>query len=175
MVRLETTSKPKTPFFKKLQRKVERVQGSIPPGPVQDEVFDRVERGGHVVLFDFNFQDAALSRRYSQRGQCSFRRAGQGLYVQDVSMMLRKSLNTALKRTIKTHLRRAFEMGLQVRPMQPYVFNASKCYLEEPEEAAAYRIEDMQGAFLSLVLGLTLSIAVFAAEFAVNRAGPKKQ
>ncbi|XP_075532016.1 ionotropic receptor 93a-like [Dermacentor variabilis] len=166
--------KPKTPFFKKLQRHVVLVQGSIYPGAVQDDVFDRVEGGGHVVLYDRYLQDATLAARYTRRGHCSFRRARQSLYLQPVGMMLSRGLNPDIKHTIKTHLRRAFEMGLQIRPMQPYILNATRCYAEDPEEAAAYRLEDMQGAFFSLALGLALSLGMFLTELAVNRTGPFK-
>ncbi|XP_050046655.2 ionotropic receptor 93a-like [Dermacentor andersoni] len=159
--------KPKTAFFKKLQRHVVLVQGSIVPGAVLDDVFDRVEGGGHVVLHERHFQDATLAARYARRGHCSFRRARQSLYLQPVGMMLRKGLKPDVKRTIKTHLRRAFEMGLQVRPMQPYIFNATRCYAEDPQEAAAYLLEDMQGAFFSLVLGLALSLGMFLTELTV--------
>ncbi|KAH9380648.1 hypothetical protein HPB48_005700 [Haemaphysalis longicornis] len=93
--------KPKSVFFMKLQRQVELVAGSIRPGPVQDEVFDRVERGGHVVLYDRFFQDATLARRFAQRGKCSFRRASQALYLQPVAMLMRKAMNATVKRTIK--------------------------------------------------------------------------
>ncbi|KAH6924802.1 hypothetical protein HPB50_025132 [Hyalomma asiaticum] len=150
--------KPTTPFFKKLQRQVELIQGSIAPGPVQDDAFDRVEGGGHVLLHERYFQDATLAARYARRGQCRFRRARQSLHLQPVGMMLRKSLTPDIKRIINTHLRRAFEMDLKERPIQPFIFNASRCYAEEPEEAATYRLEDMQGAFFSLALGLSLSL-----------------
>ncbi|XP_077530934.1 ionotropic receptor 93a-like [Haemaphysalis longicornis] len=166
--------KPKSVFFMKLQRQVELVAGSIRPGPVQDEVFDRVERGGHVVLYDRFFQDATLARRFAQRGKCSFRRASQALYLQPVAMLMRKTMNATVKRTIKIQLRRSFEMALQVRPMEPYISNASRCYIEEHEQAAAYRIEDMQGAFLTLALGLMLAVGVFAIELAANRARPRE-
>ncbi|KAH9380649.1 hypothetical protein HPB48_005699 [Haemaphysalis longicornis] len=65
-------------------------------------------------------------------------------------------------------------MALQVRPMEPYISNASRCYIEEHEQAAAYRIEDMQGAFLTLALGLMLAVGVFAIELAANRARPRE-
>ncbi|KAH8030466.1 hypothetical protein HPB51_006898 [Rhipicephalus microplus] len=128
--------KTTTPFFKKLQRQVELVQGSTLPGAVQDDTFDRVEGGGHLLLHERYFQDATLAARYAKRGQCS--------------------------------LRRAFELGLQNRPIEPFIFNASRCYAEEREEAAAYRLEDLQGAFFSLVLGFALASAIFSIEFAVN-------
>ncbi|KAH7939834.1 hypothetical protein HPB52_018012 [Rhipicephalus sanguineus] len=92
--------KTTTPFFKKLQRRVELIQGSTIPGAVQDDTFDRVEGGGHVLLHERNFQDATLAARYAKRGQCSFRRAPRGLHLQAVGMMLRKSLNPDIKRTI---------------------------------------------------------------------------
>ncbi|KAL1469559.1 hypothetical protein MTO96_024939 [Rhipicephalus appendiculatus] len=143
--------KPTTPLFKNLQRQVVLIQGSNFPGAVQDDMFDRVERGGHVLLHERYFQDATLAGRYAKRGQCRFRQAPRGLRVLPVGMMLRKSLNPDIKRTIN-----------------------SQCYAEEPEEAAAYRLEDMQGAFCSLVLGLALALMIFMMELAVNRSAQSK-
>ncbi|CAN7938714.1 unnamed protein product [Ixodes hexagonus] len=160
--------KPKTDMFLRLQRRVEPVAGSIFPGAKQDEVFDRVERGGHVVLYDRYFQDATLSRRYGQRGHCSFRRARQSLYLQPVGMLIRRTLDPPLKAVIKALSRRMSEMALYQRPMEPFVFNATKCYQEEPEEAFAFRLDNLQGAFLSLVLGLCLSAVTFVTEMVTH-------
>lgn len=57
-------------------------------------------------------------------------------------------------------------MGLQVHPMEPFIFNASKCYQEEPEEASAFRIDDLKGAFLTLLLGLLTAVLGFVVELA---------
>ncbi|KAL1479889.1 hypothetical protein MTO96_051510 [Rhipicephalus appendiculatus] len=160
--------KPKTPFFKQIQKKVERVVGSVFPGPKQDEIFDNVESGSYVILYERNFHDATLARRYAERGKCRFRRARDSLSLQPLAMILWKDLKPQIKRIITTLLRRASEMALPERPMQPYIFNASKCYAENPDEAAAYRIEELQGAFLSLVLGLSLSCLFFVAELMVK-------
>lgn len=65
--------------------------------------------------------------------------------------------------------RRASEMALPERPMQPFIFNSSRCYAEDPDDAAAYRIEDLQGAFVSLVLGLSLSLAGFMTEIFLKK------
>ncbi|KAL3175517.1 hypothetical protein MRX96_040257 [Rhipicephalus microplus] len=161
--------KTTTPFFKKLQRQVELVQGSTLPGAVQDDTFDRVEGGGHLAPARALLPGRHVGRRATRSAaKCRFRRAPRGLHLQAVGMLLRKSLNQDIKRTINIHLRRAFELGLQNRPIEPFIFNASRCYAEEREEAAAYRLEDLQGAFFSLVLGFALASAIFSIEFAVN-------
>ncbi|KAH7939835.1 hypothetical protein HPB52_018013 [Rhipicephalus sanguineus] len=141
--------KPTTPLFKKVQRHVVYTRGSYAPGAVQDDIFNRVEGGGHVFLHERFFLDASLAARYAKRGHCRFRRAREALYLQPVVMLMRKSLKPEIKHSINT-----------------------KCYAEEPEEAAAYRLEDMQGAFFALALGLALSFGVFLAELAMNHTPP---
>ncbi|XP_075535100.1 uncharacterized protein LOC142570598 [Dermacentor variabilis] len=94
--------KPKTAFFKQIQRQVELVAGIIVPAPQQDAFFDRVERGSHVVLHEQNFQDAILARRFAERGRCRFRRAGQSLRLQPLAMILWNGLKPQVKKTITT-------------------------------------------------------------------------
>uniref|UniRef100_A0A4D5S1V6 Putative glutamate receptor-like protein n=1 Tax=Ixodes scapularis TaxID=6945 RepID=A0A4D5S1V6_IXOSC len=167
--------KPKTEMFLRLQRLVEPVAGAIFPGAKQDEVFDRVERGGHVVLFDRYFHDATLARRFAQRGHCSFRMARQSLYLQPVSMLIRRTLDPRLKTVIKALCRRMYEMALYQRPMEPFIFNATKCYQEEPEEAFAFRLDNLQGAFLSLLIGLVLSCVALVAEMIAPAAHSRRR
>ncbi|KAL1469557.1 hypothetical protein MTO96_024937 [Rhipicephalus appendiculatus] len=140
--------RPKTALFRKVQRHVVHIVGSYAPGDVQDEVFNRVEAGGNLLLHERYFLDATLAGRYAKRGHCRFRLAREALFLQPVVMLMRKSLKPEIKHTIHTHLRRALEMGISERPIQPYLFNASRCYAEEPQEGAAYRLEDMQGGVL---------------------------
>ncbi|XP_037509189.2 uncharacterized protein LOC119385890 [Rhipicephalus sanguineus] len=169
MDRNEICWKANTSFFKKIQGQVELVAGTIAPGPKQDEFFDWVERGTHAILYERNFQDATLARRFAERGRCRFRRARQSLNLQPLAMILWKGLKPELKKTITTVTRRASEMALPERPMQPFIFNSSRCYAEDPDDAAAYRIEDLQGAFVSLVLGLSLSLAGFMTEIFLKK------
>ncbi|KAL1468170.1 hypothetical protein MTO96_025629 [Rhipicephalus appendiculatus] len=84
----------------KSREKWSSLRDPSPPGPKQDECFDWVERGTHVILYERNFQDATLARRFAERGRCRFRRARQSLNLQPLGMILWKGLKPELKKTI---------------------------------------------------------------------------
>ncbi|XP_064488488.1 probable glutamate receptor [Ornithodoros turicata] len=166
----EFVTKPQTRLFRELRKRLEAMEDSIRPGPQQDAFFDKAEQGSHVIIHETFFQDAALAQRYSRRGHCSFRKPPPVLALQPVGMLLRKTLDESIKKTIAMQCRRMAEMQLQRRPMEPFIVNASKCYQEDAGSVYAFRLDELQGAFLLWTLGSLAAIFVLCAELSIYAA-----
>ncbi|KAL3175518.1 hypothetical protein MRX96_040258 [Rhipicephalus microplus] len=145
--------RPKTLLYKKVQRHVVYVLGSYSPGAVQDEVFDRVEAGGHLVLHERLFQDAVLAARYAKRGHCRFRRARESLFPPACGHADEKEPKAG------NQARHTREVNVTLKsPRKPLPIVSKTC----------------RGAFFALALGLALSLGVFLAELIVNNSSTFK-
>ncbi|CAN7939065.1 unnamed protein product, partial [Ixodes hexagonus] len=164
------SSHPFGETFKKLSSRHEQVIGIYQKGPVLDSVMQQVLKKERVMIGTDVMLKSHIADNFVRTGECRHHVTRGAAGIMHIVMLVRKSLPKVFKRKLDRYVTSINQCNIYHKEMEWRLRNYTRCQNEVDDAIKPLGMNDLQGGFLLLVVGLGLSAVALVGEHLATKA-----
>ncbi|CAN7975868.1 unnamed protein product [Ixodes persulcatus] len=161
--------------FKKLSSRHEQVIGIYQAGPVLDFVMQQVLKKERVMIGTDLMLKSHIADNFVRTGECKHHVTRGTAGIVHINMLVRKSLPREFKEKLDRYVTSINQCHIYHKEMEWRLRNYTRCQNEMDDAIEPLAMNDLQGGFLLLVVGLgSGAVALVGEHLARNSPRPRR-
>ncbi|KAM7297148.1 uncharacterized protein ISCGN_022301 [Ixodes scapularis] len=161
--------------FKKLSSRHEQVIGIYQAGPVLDFVMQQVLKKERVMIGTDVMLKSHIADNFVRTGECKHHVTRGTAGIMQIVMLVRKSLPREFKRKLDRYVTSINQCDIYHKEMEWRLRNYTRCQNEMDDAIKPLGMNDLQGGFLLLVVGLGSGAVAFVGEHLARNSPPPRR